>query len=61
MIESTLVNVKEHDDPQSKDVRGPSRRLWVTPNVIDRGDVRDVTLGPTVGNGESGNPGVFRP
>lgn len=37
------------------------RRDYRKPRLIPRGDVRDVTMGPTPGVGESGNPGTLRP
>lgn len=39
----------------------PPRRPYDKPKLTPRGDVRDVTLGPTPGVGESGNPGTLRP
>lgn len=39
----------------------PQRRPYRKPELTRRGDVRDVTLGPTPGIGESGNPGTLRP
>ena len=38
-----------------------TRKPYRPPQLIPRGDVRDVTLGPTPGVGESGNPGTLRP
>ncbi|MEM6576740.1 MAG: hypothetical protein AAF736_20895 [Pseudomonadota bacterium] len=38
-----------------------TRKPYRRPELIPRGDVRDVTLGPTPGVGESGNPGTLRP
>ncbi len=35
-------------------------RPYEKPELIFYGDVRDVTLGPTFGTGESGCEGVFR-
>lgn len=35
-------------------------RVYVSPRLVRYGDVRDVTLGPSPGIGESGNPGVLR-
>ncbi len=37
------------------------RQAYQTPLVLDCGDVRDVTMGPTPGVGESGNSGSLRP
>jgi hypothetical protein len=36
------------------------RKPYVTPALVLYGDVRDVTLGPSPGTGESGNPLTFR-
>jgi hypothetical protein len=35
-------------------------RVYVSPRLVRYGDVRDVTLGPSPGLGESGAPGVLR-
>ena len=37
------------------------RKPYERPQLTHRGDVRDVTMGPTPGVGESGNPTNFRP
>lgn len=37
------------------------RRAWVRPRLEHYGDVRQLTLGPTPGVGESGNPAIFKP
>ena len=37
------------------------RRPWVRPRLEHYGDVRQLTLGPTPGVGESGNPAIFKP
>ncbi len=42
-------------------VANESRLMYETPTLIYYGDVRDVTLGPTVGIGESGNELGRRP
>jgi len=34
---------------------------YVKPELVAYGDVRDITLGPTLGTTESGCAGVFRP
>jgi|WetSurMetagenome_2_1015567.scaffolds.fasta_scaffold720791_2 hypothetical protein len=39
---------------------GAVRKPYSTPRLIRYGDVRDVTLGPSPGTGESGNPLSFR-
>lgn len=39
----------------------PAPKRYQKPRLIHHGDVRDVTMGPTPGPGESGNPTVFRP
>jgi hypothetical protein len=46
--------------PDNSRDNGKNRRVWVRPAIIDRGDVRDITLGPTAGVGESGNPAIFK-
>lgn len=38
-----------------------SIKLYEKPVLVAYGDVRDITLGPTVGGGESGCEGLFRP
>jgi hypothetical protein len=37
-----------------------ARKAYHSPRLIRYGDVRDVTLGPSPGLGESGNPGVLK-
>ena len=37
------------------------KKRYQKPRLTHRGDVRDVTMGPTPGVGESGNPTNFRP
>ena len=37
------------------------QNTYEAPVLVFYGDVRDVTLGPTLGGGESGCEGVFRP
>jgi hypothetical protein len=39
---------------------GAVRKPYESPRLVRYGDVRDVTLGPTPGTGESGAPGVLR-
>lgn len=34
---------------------------WLRPRLVDHGDVRELTLGLSTGNIESGAPGTFRP
>ncbi len=41
--------------------RPESKRRWRRPRLIDHGDVRELTLGTSVGQFESGAPGTFRP
>ncbi len=38
-----------------------SKKPYRKPELIHRGDVRDITMGPTPGVGESGNPSIRRP
>jgi hypothetical protein len=38
----------------------PGRKAYESPCLVRYGDVRDVTLGPSPGVGESGNPGIFK-
>ena len=37
-----------------------ARANYRAPRLTALGDLRTVTLGPSVGTGESGNPGLFR-
>lgn len=39
---------------------GPRKRPYHPPRLTLLGDLREVTLGPSSGIGESGNPVVFR-
>lgn len=41
-------------------VDGEAPKEYEKPTLIAYGDVRDVTLGPTIGEGESGNAVIFR-
>lgn len=36
------------------------KRPYKPPQLTLLGDLRDVTLGPSAGTGESGNPAIFR-
>lgn len=47
------VTRKELDEGQAK-------RPYAPPRLVRYGDVRDVTLGPSFGSGESGNPTFLR-
>ena len=38
-----------------------TRKKYTKPVLSLFGEVRDITLGPTAGLGESGNPTIFRP
>jgi len=38
-----------------------SNKQYEKPVLVSYGDVRDITLGPTLGTTESGCAGVFRP
>jgi hypothetical protein len=40
--------------------RDRARRTYAPPALQFYGDLRSVTLGPTPGNSESGNPLIFR-
>ena len=46
---------------QSDQQTEPTRRPYETPRIIDRGDVRDVTMGGSPGGGDSGQPLVQLP
>ncbi len=46
--------------PSKRAASEPRRKLYRPPTLTVFGDVRDVTLGPSVGIGESGNPLVFK-
>lgn len=48
------------DDSHRDDEHDP-RRLYKPPQLIELGDVRDVTLGGSPGGGDSGPPGPFLP
>ena len=47
--------------PDTTATTGRRRKPYQKPRLIHHGDVRDVTMGPTPGIGESGNPTTFRP
>ncbi len=53
------------DENKQKEVRPApvlaASKRYQKPHLIHHGDVRDVTMGPTPGPGESGNPTIFRP
>lgn len=36
------------------------KRLYEPPRLVAFGDLRTLTLGPSAGTGESGNPAIFR-
>jgi len=36
------------------------RKRWSAPRLRRHGDLRSLTLGPSPGTGESGNPAIFR-
>ena len=38
----------------------PERRAYTAPVLREYGDLRTLTLGPSPGLGESGNPAIFR-
>jgi len=40
--------------------RSPGHRAWEPPRLRHHGDLRGLTLGPSPGVGESGNPAIFR-
>lgn len=48
-------------DPSREAAGSPWKQPWLRPRLIDHGDVRELTLGLSVGNIESGTPGTFRP
>jgi hypothetical protein len=50
---STTIAAADQEERPKKAYRRPRLTLW--------GDLRDVTLGPSPGVGESGNPGMFKP
>lgn len=56
-MDSQLVSsthaAASHEELPKKAYRRPRLTLW--------GDLRDVTLGPSPGVGESGTPGMFKP
>ena len=40
---------------------GLAKKPYHRPRLVLWGDLRDLTLGPSPGVGESGNPGMFKP
>lgn len=46
--------------PAAADPQEPSKKPYRRPRLTLWGDLRDVTLGPSPGIGESGQPGLFK-
>ena len=44
----------------ASDVTTAAKKPYAKPRLIPYGDLRTLTLGPSPGIGESGNPAVFR-
>lgn len=61
MSKTNNPNASEHDQIVVENPSKNAKRKYNTPVLIEYGDVRDVTLGPTVGIGESGNELGRRP
>ena len=66
MIESMNDNSDKRDDNRVRSgsvkcenpLKGSQSKSYQKPVLTVYGDVRDVTLGPTLGGGESGNAGT---
>lgn len=56
----TLQNLADLETPTDVTAQAPNRRetkkRYESPRLVALGDVRDMTLGPTLGLGESGYP-----
>ncbi len=61
MSKTNNPNASEHDQHVVEAPSSNRKRRYKAPVLIEYGDVRDVTLGPTVGIGESGNELGRRP
>lgn len=48
------------DNDQAAPRAPTGKKRYAPPRLKTYGDVRDLTLGPTPGLGESGHPGTFR-
>lgn len=55
LIEDSAGPVCNNQEPDYE------KPIYQKPMLIAYGDVRDITLGPTLGTAESGCAGVFRP
>jgi hypothetical protein len=55
-MDSQLVS-----DPQAAAQEKHPKKAYRRPRLTLWGDLRDVTLGPSPGVGESGAPGMFKP
>jgi hypothetical protein len=56
IMDSQLVS-----DPQAAAQEERPKKAYRRPRLTLWGDLRDVTLGPSPGVGESGAPGMFKP
>jgi hypothetical protein len=55
------VQVEPERTPKSADGSGDrTRRTWTRPTLTIHGDLRQLTMGPSPGVGESANPLTFR-
>ena len=54
LIDSPLVNAHDHVEKVTTMNATATRRPYQAPELMHYGDVRDITMGPTVGFGESG-------
>lgn len=52
-VSTTCSSAPDQDGRVKKPYRKPQLEVW--------GDLRDLTLGPSPGVGESGQPGLFKP
>jgi hypothetical protein len=54
------MNFENHESEPVAPVREEgARKPYLKPHLEELGDLRDLTLGPSPGAGESGNPFVF--
>ncbi len=47
-------------EPSAPQAAPAPKRPYQPPHLIVYGDLRDLTMGPSTGSGESGNPTIFR-
>ena len=61
MSNTNNTNASDYDQIVVEKPSTNEKRSYKAPVLVEYGDVRDVTLGPTVGIGESGNELGRRP